>query len=285
MGHLVEFQFSQVMQGKEKYGQTSTNQTTPIPLATPTLYEDNPFITDGFTNLLTRQFLERDFVEYEGNPFLPVEGELFADPSANRNYPQQYHISSGCGLHNGRYLESLELPSKLSIIPEESSMDEQSLESCDSSQRSPDLSQKSPDTSQRSLDQKSPPDLSQKSPDASQRSHDSQRSPDSVPSLQSHESNKKQHNLTHGHLPVGGPDGGIPWYLTHRHLPARGPDGGVPWYQQETSQDAWQTTPAYRREEVWPAENRPHLKNAQVALVTEETVPSLQVRNLGSFSM
>ena len=57
------------------------------------------------------------------------------------------------------------------------------------------------------------------------------------------------------------------------------PEGehGVPWYAVETSQELWQTTPAYHREEVWPVGGAGEMRKVQKMLVTEETIPVLQV--------
>lgn len=57
-------------------------------------------------------------------------------------------------------------------------------------------------------------------------------------------------------------------------------DMELPWYQ-DVSQDVWQTTPAYHREEVWPDEGakvKEKRPDVHKLVVTEEIKPVLQVR-------
>lgn len=110
---------------------------------------------------------------------------------------------------------------------------------------------------------------------------------------ESNNSSQKSHD--HTPSPAGRAFNGVT-PPTSLHEEGAWSDDREPWYQQDTSQDMWQTTPAYRprpqnptgrgewpREDVGVASEKPEqghrrLSNIQQLLVTEAEVPVLQVR-------
>lgn len=254
---------------EEELGEGYGFLTTPISLSTSSRH---------------RHHHEREPETYKRNPFQTANPfDNTADLSDNaeqhsthNHVPLKYQIRTGSRrgyIYSGSE-ELMDLPtSKLSIIPEESQRDVETPESRDSPQQSHDLvyqsrdlpnqshnyslPQRSPDTQNRSREYSSPVDVSRNSENtATGYENDSERNEDNWPD----EDNWPQED-----------------------------EDDVPWYQ-ENSQDVWQTTPAYHRdqeEEVWPLDAKAHRRRGSKKrvrfntthkiLVIEEMVPVLQV--------
>ncbi len=115
------------------------------------------------------------------------------------------------------------------------------------------------------------------------------------PQFRSHDNRHRSHDSLLGtHDPQFHPSHDLGQAHTENSLSREYPEDnnvssneGVPWYQG-TSQDDWQTTPAYRPKGAWsddtamtPIQGKVHFVNhALKFVVTEETVPALQVSRI-----
>lgn len=235
----------------------------------------NPFINDAFFNMPTKPFLEGEFEEFVGDPFDGLEWFIeTADDDAEdkltnhqRPPPHRYQLRTK-GRH-GQYSSGYSSDESLEHSPYKlSSIPEESDEH--STMRSP--SGKSPDSGRRSASS------TRKSPDSDRKS------PDFVAKYLQDVPKRKTVSFQEEVLVD---------------------EAEVPWYEG-ASQDTWETTPAYRREEVVctppysreemvitpplrsekvvTSGNGRRMKSAHRLLVTEEITPTHQVRPPGIIS-
>ncbi len=239
----ILFQFSKLAETNylDDPSQYLADEATPTNTPTPTNNvsidnRNNPFITEAFVDLPTSHFQDYQLYDVPGNPFLTMTADLVKETEIEKELiEREIARASSNGVEdeiadedaNLRYLypdcrEPIELPSQLSIIPEERNEDQE----------------------------------------------DGEKEEDNG------ENDNQDNNST-------------AWYNSaSQQTDCSQGEEPLPWYQEYgASQDSWQTTPAYPSEEVWPVveENKAQTKflsplaKVQKAIVTEETVPELQV--------
>ena len=236
---------------------TPTNTPTP-PNITSADNKNNPFETEAFVDLPTSHYQNIQYSNVKGNPFLPVatesalpvdldgetEGDILGERETETPSPRDVSVGEGPVTEEGGEGGNLRF-----LYPE----------------------------SKEAIELPS-----QLSVILEERNEDDQEG----------EENEEENEAGDGDGGVvDGRGNPVAWYnsSSQQTESSQGDgDGSLPWYQEYTnSQDAWKTTPAYRSEEVWPVveDNEAQTKflspqaTIQKVVVTEDTVPQLQVRD------